>query len=134
MLLSAYSTTYHDDRVKLTVLFNSGVIDSAKKYLLKELKAPVAYFLGGPLDIAYPNGESDYPLLPEGLPSVKVSLDSGHMGTYGSTGGGKFGKAAVAFFEWQFRGDAKAKAKFTDPASEGSLVKDNWNVTMKGFN
>ncbi|KAE9994573.1 hypothetical protein EG327_008086 [Venturia inaequalis] len=132
-ILSSYATSYHDDRVKLTVLFNSGVIDPAKKYLLKELKAPVAYFLGGPLDIAYPNGEADYPLLPEGLPSVKVSLDSGHMGTYGATGGGKFGKAAVAFFEWQFRGDAKAKAKFTDPASEGSLVKDNWNVTMKGF-
>ena len=55
------------------------------------------------------------------------------MGTYGSTGGGKFGKAAVAYFEWQFRGDPVAKKKFTDPSSEGSLVKDNWNVTMKGY-
>jgi hypothetical protein len=131
--LEAYSASYHDDRIKLTVLFNSGVIDGNKTYLLKELKAPVGYFLGGPLDVAYPNGERDYPLLPVGLPSLKASLDSGHMGTYGSTGGGKFGKAAVAFFEWQFRGDEKAKAKFTDPNSEGSLVKDNWNVTMKNF-
>lgn len=64
---------------------------------------------------------------------MKASLDTGHMGTYGSTGGGKFGKAAVAFLEWQFRGDVKAKLKFTDPASEGSLVKDNWNVTHKNF-
>jgi len=131
--LEAYSTSYHDDRVKRTVLFNSGVIDAEKRYLLKELKAPVAYFLGGPKDVAYANGEADYPLLPAGLPAVKCSLDSGHMGTYMATGGGKFGKAAVAYFEWQFRDDAKSKLKFTDPKSEGSLVKDNWNVTMKGY-
>jgi hypothetical protein len=77
--------------VKRTVLFNSGVIDAEKRYLLKELKAPVAFFLGGPKDVAYPNvrspsvrsmlikkkGEADYPLLPAGLPAVKCSLDSG---------------------------------------------------------
>jgi dienelactone hydrolase len=53
--LEAYSVSYHEPRVKLTVLFNSGVIDNQKTYLLKELKAPVAYFLGGPKDIAYAN-------------------------------------------------------------------------------
>jgi dienelactone hydrolase len=53
--LEAYSASYHDNRIKLTVLFNSGVIDEKKTYLLKELKAPVGYFLGGPLDIAYEN-------------------------------------------------------------------------------
>jgi hypothetical protein len=39
----------------LTILFNSGVIDDRKAYLLKELKAPIAYFIGGPKDIAYAN-------------------------------------------------------------------------------
>jgi hypothetical protein len=39
----------------LTILFNSGVIDEKKVYLLKELKSPIAYFIGGPKDIAYPN-------------------------------------------------------------------------------
>ena len=53
--LEAYSASYHDPRVKLTVLFNSGVIDDQKTYLLQELKAPVAFFLGGPKDIAYAN-------------------------------------------------------------------------------
>jgi dienelactone hydrolase len=53
--LEAYSVSYHEPRVKLTVLFNSGVLDDQKAYLLKELKAPVAYFLGGPKDIAYAN-------------------------------------------------------------------------------
>jgi len=131
--LESFSASYHDDRIKRTVLFNSGVVDPKKKYLLKELKYPVAYFTGRKLDGAQANAESDWPLLPEGLKAVKCSLDTGHMGTYGSTGGGKFGKAAVAYFEWQFRDDPKAKLKFTDPSSEGSLVKDNWIVTMKNY-
>jgi hypothetical protein len=53
--MQAYSASYHDDRIKLTILFNSGVVDEAKVYLLQELKAPIAYFIGGPLDIAYKN-------------------------------------------------------------------------------
>jgi hypothetical protein len=64
---------------------------------------------------------------------MKAELDTGHMGTYWSDGGGKFGKAAVAFFEWQFRGDEKAKLKFTNPILEGSLVTDKWNMTYKNF-
>jgi dienelactone hydrolase len=53
--LQAYSASYHDDRVKLTILFNSGVIEDSKTYLLSELKAPVVYMIGGPKDIAYNN-------------------------------------------------------------------------------
>jgi dienelactone hydrolase len=53
--LQAYSASYHDDRIKQTIMFNSGVIDDNKVPLLKELKSPVAYFIGGPHDIAYAN-------------------------------------------------------------------------------
>jgi hypothetical protein len=53
--LEAYSTSYHDPRVKLTMLFNMGIYQDAKRYLLKELKAPVAYFLGGPKDTGFAN-------------------------------------------------------------------------------
>jgi hypothetical protein len=53
--LEAYSASYHDPRVKTTLICNSGVIDEAKKYLLAEFKAPIAYFIGGPKDIAYKN-------------------------------------------------------------------------------
>jgi hypothetical protein len=53
--LEAYSASYHDDRVKLTILFNKGVLEDKRMYLLQELHAPVAYFLGGPTDIAYQN-------------------------------------------------------------------------------
>jgi dienelactone hydrolase len=53
--LESLSASYHDDRIKRTVLFNSGVIDRKKKYLLKQLKYPVAYFTGQKLDGAQAN-------------------------------------------------------------------------------
>jgi hypothetical protein len=60
---------------------NSGVIDKSKKCFLKELKSPVAMFLGGPCDVANMNGITDYDLLK--TDKLKVHLDSGHSGTYG---------------------------------------------------
>jgi hypothetical protein len=50
--MESYSASYHDNRIKLTALFNLGVIFRNKTSLLKELKAPIDYFLGGFLDFA----------------------------------------------------------------------------------
>jgi hypothetical protein len=60
--LEAYSASYHDPRIKLTLVINSGVLSEAQKYLLKELTAPVGYFLGGPKDAGYLNVSNDMPL------------------------------------------------------------------------
>ena len=50
------STSYHDDRIQLTLVLHSGVVQDSKAYLLKELnKYPIAYIIGGPKDIAYNN-------------------------------------------------------------------------------
>jgi dienelactone hydrolase len=51
----ALSISYHNDLVKLTFLVNSGVLNPRARAWLKELKHPVAYFNGGPKDIAYKN-------------------------------------------------------------------------------
>ena len=75
--------------------------------------------------------EKDYDLLPEGLSALKTSLDTGHGGTYEATNGGKFGKAAVAYLEWQFRDDAGAMDVCLEADSEGSLVSDKWAVKFK---
>jgi dienelactone hydrolase len=53
--LESYSTSYHDSRVKLLMLFNIAIFQDEKRYLLKEIKAPVAYFVGGPTDMGYIN-------------------------------------------------------------------------------
>jgi len=42
------------------VLFDSGILSESKLPLLKELKAPVSFFLGGPKDIAYAQVSCSY--------------------------------------------------------------------------
>lgn len=62
-----------------------------------------------------------------------ASLDTGHGSTFAATNGGKAAKAAVAYLQWQFRGDEKAKATCLDPKSPASLVSDNWTVDFKNW-
>jgi hypothetical protein len=44
-----------DPRVKLTVLFNSGVLGGANTAIMASIKNPIAWFLGGPKDIGQKN-------------------------------------------------------------------------------
>ncbi len=53
--LEAMSTAYHDERVKRIVMFDIGIFQDEKRYLLQEIKVPVAWFVGGPKDMGYPN-------------------------------------------------------------------------------
>src|SRR5262249_19560138 len=53
--LEAMSTAYRDERVKLIMMFNIAIFQDEKRYLLQEIKVPVAYFVGGPKDMGYPN-------------------------------------------------------------------------------
>jgi hypothetical protein len=55
--LEAYSASYSDARVKNILIFNSGILNAAKRPLLAQLRAgvPIAYFLGGKADIAGAN-------------------------------------------------------------------------------
>jgi hypothetical protein len=53
--LEAMSVAYHDTRVKLMILFDIAIFQDEKRYLLQELKSPVAWFVGGPKDMGYIN-------------------------------------------------------------------------------
>ena len=74
-------------------------------------------------------GERDYSLLPAGTPSWKGNLDVGHQGTYWETDGGKFGVAAVKFFDWVLRGNATAASFFTGEEAKQS----GWKVESKNL-
>lgn len=74
--------SYHDERVKRIILLDISIFQDDRRYLLSEIKVPVAWFVGGPKDMGYPNAEKDYAKLNAGLPSYKASLDTGHGGTY----------------------------------------------------
>jgi dienelactone hydrolase len=52
--IQAFSASL-DPRVKLTGIFNSGLINAENTDKFKQLHGPVGFFLGGPADIAYKN-------------------------------------------------------------------------------
>lgn len=56
--LEAMSTAYHDDRVKRIMKFNIAIFQDNRRYLLQEIKVPVAYFIGGSKDMGYTNVSS----------------------------------------------------------------------------
>ena len=127
----------------MAVLFNSGNL-GGQKVNPALLKGTVAYFLGGPKDIAQRNvrvglthrwiptdlkqGDADYAKVR--APALKATIDIGHIGSYYQRYGGSMGKAAVAFFKWQQKGDATQKATFCSPASS-QLVKIGFKIQTK---
>jgi hypothetical protein len=70
--------------------------------------------------------------MPAEIPTVKLNLPVGHIGTYGAPHAGKFGQAAVLFFKWQMKGDKSAGAQFLNPAAS-SLTSEGWTIESKGF-
>lgn len=129
-----------DPRVKTAVIMNSGLfLDgptvmggmTATKAALRDLHFPTLYVLGGPTDIAYPNGMDDYAKI-EHVPVAVASIDKGHGGTYWEPNGGVAAAVVVDWLEWQLRGNAAAGRNFlgddcglcTDPA---------WTYQSKGF-
>lgn len=124
----------HDPRITTSVLWNSGVLpptattpglvlSGANKASLARLHAPIAYFIGGPTDVAYPNAEDDFARITT-VPVFKANLNVGHGGTFRDPGAGWFGEVGVAWLDWQLKGRADAASYFvgtncrlcTDPA------------------
>ena len=81
-----------DPRIKASVLFNSGVFNnsmagrsalSVTKDELNRLHAPVAYIIGGPSDIAWPQAIDDAARIVH-VPVFFAHSDIGHGGTFWS--------------------------------------------------
>lgn len=103
-------------------IWNSGLLTNYTA--ARHFGKPVFFFLGGPGDIAYQNGERDYAAMPAGVPKWKGNLDVGHGGTYTDRDGGRFGVAAAHWVRWLLRGDGSAAAYFT----AGGAQRDGWQV------
>lgn len=129
-----------DPRVKAVVIHNSGIFPDGTnpmtglvtaKAWLDELHTPVIYILGGPTDIAYTNGMDDFSRI-EKVPVAMANLDVGHGGTFMEPDGGAAAQVAVAWLEWQLRGDAEAGAMFT--GDDCGLCEDEaWTFQRKNF-
>jgi len=116
-------------RVTTTVLYNSGLRSDAENWRLSRLHAPIAYFIGGPSDIAYPNAMDDWRRPPAGLPAFMGNLDVGHFGTFSEPNGGEFGRVGSAWLRGRLKGDTTAEQLFVGPNC--GLCSTEWDVMQK---
>lgn len=129
-----------DPRICTTIVCNSGVLPSPSplkgmpgltKDVLLTLHAPVLYIMGGPSDIAYKNAMDDYARVSH-VPIAMTNLDVGHAGTYARPHGGEFTPVALAWLEWQLKGQQEASRMFL--GKDSVLKRDpKWTIEVKGF-
>ena len=129
-----------DKRIKALMICNSGLFNQQNanqavggmpmppKEKLKEIHTPIMYMLGGKEDIAYENGMDDFHRINH-VPAYATNFPVGHGGTYREAHGGEFTIVALAWLDWQLKGDQKAAKMFT----EGELTKrEGWTLEYNG--
>ena len=130
-----------DPRISTTLVMDSGLLPGTTSMAggkaltkddLRRFHAPVAYISGDDEDIAFLNANDDF----EKLKGVAVFRGYGrgivHGGTYQDRNGGEFGSIAVAWPNWQLKGDRKSSAMF-EGAHCGLCVNPRWVVQKKGM-
>jgi dienelactone hydrolase len=109
-----------DPRVATVGIWNSGLFpDDGNAALYGAINGSVIIVTGGESDIAYENGKRDFEEMPASIPVFYGVYPSvGHGGTYNEDNGGPYGIAAVAWLNWQLRGETGASGR-------GYFVGDN---------
>ncbi|HEY6816991.1 MAG TPA: hypothetical protein VI168_15750 [Croceibacterium sp.] len=129
-----------DPRITTVLVHNSGVFNdsaspipgiSATKAMLECIHTPIIYILGGPTDMAYPNGTDDFARL-TGVPAVLANLPVGHGGTFSEPMGGAVAHVAVDWLEWQLKGDKVASRTFVGENCRLCAGTD-WSIERKGL-
>jgi hypothetical protein len=129
-----------DPRIDTVLIHNSGIYNgdgrvipgmSVSKDMLANFHTPVIYILGGPTDVAYPNGTDDYQRVSH-VPIVLADLPVGHGGTFGEPMGGAVAHVAVDWLEWQLRGDDVAARTFLGENCRLCIGTD-WTIERKGL-
>lgn len=129
-----------DPRIRAVIVHNSGVFTdgtnpisgmTVDKSLLAKFHTPVLYVLGGPDDVAWPNGTDDYARIAH-VPAAMVSLPVGHGGTFRTANGGAVAALSLDWLEWQLRGDKTAARTFTGANCRLCGV-PGWTIQKKGI-
>ncbi len=129
-----------DPRVKTTIVANSGLMpepttmSGSGKPIPKEslnlMHAPVLYLSGDESDIAYANANDDFERINH-IPVFRAfEKGIGHGGTYHDPDGGAFGKVALAWLDWQLKGNKDA-AKMFQGEKCGLCVDMQWGTRKK---
>lgn len=129
-----------DPRVDAVMAFASGVYNrdngglsgvAITKDDLLHLHTPVAYVLGGPTDIAFPNGSDDFARISH-VPAMLANLPVGHGGTFALANGGDWARVGADWLDWQIKGDAAAARSFVGPDCR-LCTTFGWTLERKGF-
>ena len=130
-----------DPRLTTIMICNSGLfinpgtavpnMPMPAKDRLQEITVPVIYILGGPEDIAYENGMDDFHRLVK-VPAFAANYPVGHGGTYRQEHGGEFTVPALAWLQWQLKGDQEA-AKLFQGADCGLANREGWTIEKNGL-
>ena len=127
-----------DPRISSLMICNSGLFNQQNfnqavggmpmppKEKLKDIHTPVIYILGGKEDIAYENGMDDFHRI-DHVPACAANYPVGHGGTYRQPHGGEFTVVALAWLDWQLKGDAEAAKMFKGADNQLSKRKD-WTL------
>ena len=127
-----------DPRIASMMICNSGLFKMENrsqavggmpmppKSKLKAIHTPVIYILGGKTDIAYENGMDDYRLINH-VPACAANFPVGHGGTYRQPHGGEFSVVALAWLQWQLKGDTEAAKMFLGKDCE-LLKRKDWTL------
>jgi dienelactone hydrolase len=129
-----------DPRVTTSMIWNSGMPAAGTsmaggrpltKEDLKALHAPVAYIVGDLQDQAHPNAQDDFDRLHT---PVFLGWERGvpHGGTYRQPNGGEFAGVAIAWLNWQLKGDRLAARMFVGRHC-GLCVNPRWVVRQKNL-
>ena len=129
-----------DPRIKTLMICNSGLFKQENagqavggmpmppKEKLKEIHTPIIYILGGETDIAYGNGMDDFHRISH-VPAYAANFPVGHGGTYREPHGGEFTVVALAWLNWQLKGDKEAAKLFKN----GELKnRKDWTLETNG--
>lgn len=125
-----------DPRITTYMICNSGLfIDPSiampnmpmpGKEQLKSVHGPILYMLGGTEDIAYQNGMDDFHRINH-VPAVAINYPVGHGGTYAQPHGGEFSIPAIAWLNWQLKGD-KVAAQMFEGKDCGIATRPDWMI------
>jgi hypothetical protein len=123
-----------DPRISTSIIFDSGVYNrpggrskiQVTKDELATLHGPIAYFTGGPTDIAHPNASDDVTRI-QHVPVFFGWLPVGHGGTFSAPDGGDWAEVAVHWLDWQLKGSRSAGSWFV--GEDCGLCRDGrWTV------
>lgn len=129
--------TAGDERIKTTVVLNSGVTSPGDglsgmvaKSDLQKLTHPIIYIVGGRSDMAYSNAADDFKLISH-VPVSLASLEVGHGGTYSRPHGGAFSVMALQWLDYQLKNKMENEDIFRYCQRTKEIEK--WRLSSKNY-